>query len=426
MASGHFNRAVLHKTGSTPRASAKCHYLLREQCYGPAVEKVQYLGETLEHTVRDDLVHAETHTLPPWAQSAAAYFSLAEHFERANGVILTEWKFDLPRDTDRATQLAIARDVAVTQLGTNHVYAFAIHEPRGLDQQPHPHCHLIWSARELDHHERTPEHFFHRYNATHPERGGARKTPELNTFGAAKVERQVYTDIMNVHCERAGLAIRYHPDSLEARGLALTPEPKLFPSDSHTYHSRGIVTDRMQTLLDHRTAMAPHKSTEQADAQRYWEQRKAQLGITERTPHALALARIAEARTLALTTPPRQRRPVALEHEAQAITQHLTALEHYHGQVVGAQALEQAYRPSAARSRNAQRRSMTRCSSRGRRTGSLGRRSPPRVCWRIAPRRGNGRPAGNGSRPAWSPPPGRSCRGWISAMNPPARGSRSG
>jgi hypothetical protein len=149
---------------------------------------------------------------------------------------------------------------------------------------------------------------------------------------------------MNYYLEHSGSAARLHPEKVAARGLDRTPEPRVSISDSNAYKFHGRITANWQKVLDHRAARDAHRSEEQALASDYWEHRKQTLGITVHVPHEVALERIAEARTRSLTTPPRQRSPVALAHEAQGIQQHLTALEHYHGQVVGAQVLEQAYR----------------------------------------------------------------------------------
>jgi hypothetical protein len=97
------------------------------------------------------------------------------------------------------------------------------------------------------------------------------------------------------------------------------------------------VTTTWQAVLDHRQHHQGNHAEEIADARQYWTERKAVLGITEQTPHELALERIATAR------PPRQRSARALEHAALGIERHITELEQHHGKLASAQALEQAY-----------------------------------------------------------------------------------
>src|SRR5207248_10180868 len=132
--------------------------------------------------------------------------------------------------------------------------------------------------------DRTEEHFFRRYNAAHPERGGARKDPELNHFGAVKAARVMVVDILNLHLEHAGHEGRLHPDSLDARGIDREPEPKLLPSDSNKLKYHYEVTPRMQEVFDHRYARSQHAGAELEDAQRYWTERKQQLGISRDMP----------------------------------------------------------------------------------------------------------------------------------------------
>jgi hypothetical protein len=327
------------KQGGMPGdARMKVHYIAREDCYSPGVRRIEHLDQTKMHAVRNDLVYAETTGLPSWAKDAADYFAAAEKYERASGVVLTEYKFDLPTALPREQQVAIAKDFLHGHLGTNHVVAWAMHEPSGLHGHPHPHVHAVWSAREVDGIERTPQQFFRK-----PEAGGVRKTPALNQYGAVKVARQTYADILNLHCDRAGIEPRYHPDSLESRGLALKPEPKLFPSDSFAYQSQGVVTERMQALFDHRAKMAPHRAEEADDARQYWEHRKQQLGITPAMSHDGALERIAQARQYTLAHPPQRRTERELAQQAAGIQEELRPLESYHQRLAAEQAVEGAY-----------------------------------------------------------------------------------
>ena len=339
MASPAFRRTVIKKGGVQGGAGMKAHYIAREDCYGPGVRKVEYLGQTTTHEVRGDLVWAETSkNLPAWAKDAAEFFHAAETFERSNGVVLTEIKFDLPKDLTCDQQLALTRDFLHLHLGENHVVSWAMHEPLGLSGKPHPHVHLIWNAREVDEVERTPQQFFRK-----PEAGGARKTPALNQWNAPAIEKQLYCDVANWHLAQAGVATRFHPGSHTSRGLALVKEPKLWPSDSYAYEHKGITTKRMQELLDHREKMAPHRAAEAEDAQQYWEHRKARLGLVHGITHELALERIAHARTLALTTPPRQRSAYVVEQDRLGIEQSITALENFERKLSAELALESAY-----------------------------------------------------------------------------------
>ena len=155
----------------------------------------------------------------------------------------------------------------------------------GKRQQPH--LHLLISARQNDAHTRTAATHFKRYNGDHPERGGAQKDDAFRHKGAIKAHRILLSDVINVHLEYAGLAARVHPGRLDARGLDRSPEPKLLPSESRAYREQGTVRPRMQEVLDLRQARAAPGVTarEQAQARRYWEGRKGELGITAHAAH---------------------------------------------------------------------------------------------------------------------------------------------
>jgi hypothetical protein len=100
--------------------------------------------------------------------------------------------------------MAATRDFLREAFGDTHPYVWAMHDPRAADGGRQPHVHVLWSARTLDNHERSPEQFFTRYNRAHPQRGGAEKASTFHHFGSVKAFRTLYTDTMNLHLEAAG------------------------------------------------------------------------------------------------------------------------------------------------------------------------------------------------------------------------------
>src|SRR5712664_201517 len=179
-----------------------------------------------------------------------------------------------PPELHRDQQLAAARDFLQASFSAQHPYIWALHDPPAADGGSQPHVHVLWSARTLDAHDRTPDTYFKKYNRAHPERGGAEKAPDSYHFGSVKAARVLYTDVMNLHLERAGHEVRLHPDRLRDRGFARTPEPRLDPSDSNAFKFKHTITPAMQQVLAHRAARGPSAAAEQADAQRYWHQRR--------------------------------------------------------------------------------------------------------------------------------------------------------
>ena len=205
--------------------------------------------------------------------------------------------------------MALMRDLVDAVAGTRLPMTYAFHNPTTLDgASQQPHLHLLISARQNDAHTRTAATHFKRYNREHPERGGAQKDDAFRHRGAIKAHRVLISDVVNVHLEYAGLAARVHPDRLEDRQVDRTPEPKLLPSESRAYREQGIVSPRMQQVLDIRQARTTSDAKEQAQARRYWDARKETLGITETQPMAHKLYTITEARAQCRDHPPE--RPV--------------------------------------------------------------------------------------------------------------------
>ena len=74
----------------------------------------------------------------------------------------------------------------------DHYYAYAIHDKIGAmsNGEHSTHVHIMFSDRELDalecEHERTPQMFFHRANAKHPEKGGCPKATKWNDKNRAQ------------------------------------------------------------------------------------------------------------------------------------------------------------------------------------------------------------------------------------------------
>jgi MobA/MobL family len=196
-----------------------------------------------------------------------------------------------------------ARDLLTSTFGDRHPYVWALHDTTAADGGRQPHVHVLWSSRTLDGLSRSPEQFFRLYNRAHPERGGAEKAREFGYMGAVKAMRVHYTDVMNVHLERAGAKARLHPERLEARGLLRAPEPRLSPADSRAL-KRGEITTAMQEVLDHRARYAVAKSREERLRQQYWETRKHALGLTREMAPREALERIRAARTDVLARVP--------------------------------------------------------------------------------------------------------------------------
>jgi len=223
------------------------------------------------------------------------------------------------------------------------------------DGERQPHAHVIFSARTVDGLDRSPEQFFRRWNAAHPERGGAHKDPAMNCMGAVKAARVLYTDVVNVHLEQHGHAARLDPRSLGERGIDRTPEPKLLPSDSNQLKHHFVVTERMQNVFAHRFARTQSAPAELADAQAYWQRRKIELGISRAMPIHEQLAHIREAREQAIIQAPARVPAHELAHQAQALEHSIGGLEKYAQRLQQEYAIEMRYREDFQRPYSGQR-----------------------------------------------------------------------
>lgn len=309
MATTFFDRTVFK--GGHGGVAQRVQYITRMQPDRAEVQvRHQGLIEGTEQQ-REDLVYWRARNLPTWAkEDPVLFFRAAEQYGSAAWTAYEEWKFSLPRELSRTQQLDAASDFLKGTFSEKHPYVWAMHDPVAADGGRQPHVHVLWSSRTLDGIQRSPEQFFRRYNAAHPERGGAAKARAFSHFGAVKAARVHYTDVMNLHLERAGVATRLHPDRLEARGILREPEPRLSPADSQALKRDGMITDAMQRVLDHRQRYATAKATEQRLALAYWETRRQELGLAPAIDTTHSLSRIHEARV--------QRCLEAPEHKALA------------------------------------------------------------------------------------------------------------
>ena len=142
-------------------AAAKMDYISREGKYAKG---------------RDARRIVESMNMPSGGlNDPADFWRAADDHERANARLFTEVEFSLPVELDASKQLQLVRDFA-KEILPDEPLSFAIHEGKGAN----PHCHLIFSQRGLDGHERNRETFFKRANKKKPELGGTAKSRRFN------------------------------------------------------------------------------------------------------------------------------------------------------------------------------------------------------------------------------------------------------
>lgn len=216
------------KVGKAGKAGPHAAYIAREGQYANRLER----GERLEAT--------EAGNMPAWAQSnPLAFWQAADAYERKNGTTYREMEIALPRELDAEQRAALVREFVRQEIGDRHAYQWAIHVPTAADGGEQPHVHLMFSERQRDGIERDPEQYFKRYNAKHPERGGARKgygpsagqtLTKAERAAELKELRGRWEAMCNAHLERAGVEQRIDMRSHAERGTGLEPERKQLPS----------------------------------------------------------------------------------------------------------------------------------------------------------------------------------------------------
>lgn len=204
------------KVGKSGKASPHASYIAREGEYAKYTER----GEKLEHK--------EHGNMPNWAQhDPQVFWKAADQYERKNGTTYREFEIALPREMTTDQRQGLVGDFVKQEIGNKYPYQFAIHNPKSLDGDEQPHVHLMFSERRIDGIDRDPDQHFKRYNAKHPERGGAQKDNTGKTAAVRKEElialRSRWETMCNEHLEKHGYQDRIDMRSYKDQGLELEP-----------------------------------------------------------------------------------------------------------------------------------------------------------------------------------------------------------
>lgn len=188
-----------------------------------AVAKSNYIERKGKYAARknDDLVLATGHkNLPTFANDQPVNFwKAADEFERANARLFKELEFALPRELTLKQQQKLLDDFIADAFENDHPMSYAIHAGKGTN----PHCHLVFTERFLDGHERTADQFFRRANKKMPENGGALKA-DLSKKWWLLQTREKWAQQINRAMEMHNLPDRVSHLSLEAQGIERPPQ----------------------------------------------------------------------------------------------------------------------------------------------------------------------------------------------------------
>lgn len=194
-----------------------------------AQAKNDYINRNDKYSKRlDDLQFSGYGNMPKFAEdNPQEFWRLSDIYERANARVCTEIEFALPRELTLEQQQKLVSSFIENTVdsGSNKLpYSFAIH----TDKNNHnPHCHLIFSERQLDGIDRTAEQFFKRANSKNAEKGGAKKTADFRDREFIKSVRAKWRELANEHLEKCGYAARIDERSYQEQGIEQAPRARL-------------------------------------------------------------------------------------------------------------------------------------------------------------------------------------------------------
>jgi hypothetical protein len=186
--------------------------------------------------------------MPAWARDdPAAFWRAADQYERENGNAYREFELALPRELERAHQIALVERFIESEFGAKHAYQWALHADQARDGGEQPHVHVMFSDRIQDGIERGPEQYFKRANRKNPQKGGnLKKSYGVDKAAAAETYKEIrarWAEVQNLALEAHGIAARVDHRSLASQGIH-DREPGVHQGPAVAgIESRGMVSE---------------------------------------------------------------------------------------------------------------------------------------------------------------------------------------
>ena len=190
---------------------------------------VEYINRERAFAQRGECIF-HTHRLPKWAHDAPKkFFQAADRYEGVGNRRYMEIEFALPNELKTVEQYRQIIDAFIEKHLSDHYYAYAIHEKKGmLSGERHPHVHIMFSERLIDNVEKKKERAacnFFKYpirknvKATFEERRkhGAPKNRNWANKNFLSVLRADFAQIQNEVLMRNGFSIRVDHRTLLAQ-----------------------------------------------------------------------------------------------------------------------------------------------------------------------------------------------------------------
>ncbi|WGS50111.1 MobA/MobL family protein [Paraburkholderia sp. D15] len=209
---------------------ASFHHTIKSGKKGSATDHSAYISRKGKHTNRkEDLIASGHGNMPNWARhDASEFWRTGDKYERANGAVYREHEIALPDELTHDQQQELVNQL-VSGLVGNKPFQYAIHAPKAaLGHGTNTHMHLMYSDREDDGIERSPEQTFRRYNPTHPEHGGRKKSSggknRMELRDELIATRKKCADLQNAALEKYGHTTRVDHRTLKDQGIDRPPE----------------------------------------------------------------------------------------------------------------------------------------------------------------------------------------------------------
>lgn len=191
--------------------------------------KNDYINRNDRYSKRlDDLKFSGFGNMPKFAENEPQKFwQSSDLYERSNARVCTEIEFALPRELNLEQQKDLVQSFINSTVNSevNKLpYSFAIHHDK---ENNNPHCHLIFSERQLDGIDRTEELFFKRANSKNPEKGGAKKTTDFRDKEFIKSVRKTWSEQANYFLEKYGHSARIDERSYQEQGIDKEPRSRI-------------------------------------------------------------------------------------------------------------------------------------------------------------------------------------------------------
>lgn len=194
-----------------------------------AQAKNEYINRNDKYSKRlDDLQFSGFGNMPKFAENnPQKFWQASDIYERANARVCTEIVFALPRELHLEQQQELVQSFINSTVNSERnklPYSFAIHNDKANNN---PHCHLIFSERQLDGIERSEEQFFKRANSKNAELGGTKKTADFRDRDFIKAVRKTWSEQANFALEKHGHTARIDERSYQEQGIDKEPRARL-------------------------------------------------------------------------------------------------------------------------------------------------------------------------------------------------------